>query len=175
MTVYLDIETTALFDRGYTVEPIEIAYWQDGGGPARIVLPHTLVNADPDALRINRYYERHLDDPSMWDGRDALDGLRSTLVANQIAGSAPWFDERVLLGLFGRQVWDHHLIDVPTYYAGAVGIEGSLGLAGSVQHAKQHFGVFFEQEPNHTAMGDTAAARTLHKWALNYNQIRSTR
>ena len=105
MTVYLDIETTALFDRGYTVEPIEIAYWQDGGGPARIVLPHTLVNADPDALRINRYYERHLDDPSMWDGRDALDGLRSTLVANQIAGSAPWFDERVLLGLFGLACW----------------------------------------------------------------------
>lgn len=168
--VYLDTETTGLDATRHDV--IEVAWAVDGGPIRSALLPHTLQNASPEALAINGYWERGLDDQlcvaqadfraHAWH-RDLLNDLTgATLV-----GSNPAFDARFLRAKFGYEPWHHRLFDVATYAAGVLGWDGPRGLK-DVRDALHHHG-FEIPAPDHTAAGDVATVRACH---LALRQIR---
>jgi DNA polymerase III epsilon subunit-like protein len=142
-----------------------------------------LANADPAALRVGRFYERHpefqpdvhpadIDDTSEFVVMHEVDHL--TRGAHLVA-AVPSFDADVLAtrmranGLLPG--WHHHLIDVGTLATGCLAAEGRWpgahvnaldALPWSTTHLGELLGVPTPAaEDQHTALGDARYARDL--------------
>lgn len=157
--VVVDVETTGL-DPQFHV-PIEIAAINVDTDEVLSFVPYLspdkLAQADPDALRINRYFERgvyrqaltHQATQSMYES------LWTFLRGNTLGGANPRFDAAMLMAADGRGIepWHYRLADVSAYTAGALGVYPSdlPGLAVCCER----LGVVNETE--HSALSDAKA------------------
>ena len=160
--LYLDIETTGLDVLVH--QPVEVSWALNDETPTTITLPHTLEMADPEALEINRYYERGLNDITKWAGDKEIAELEAALEDAHIAGSNPAFDTG-FLHQYGFRGWYYRLMDVPLWVAGRLNLPESLGLKRTAD-LMRHDG-FEIPEPDHTAGGDVLTTRAIHKIAAN--------
>lgn len=172
--VVVDLETTGL---GPDAVILEVAAFNMETCEEFYFVPHVtheqLGAADPDALGINRYYERgvyknRLDEEAT---RGRYEYLRGMLTGNTFAGSNPTFDTRLLAAAkwhrtadyvaFGMdrsvrafgEPWHHRLLDLSAYAAGvlALPLEELPGL-----HKVCELLSITNQE-EHSAMGDVRA------------------
>lgn len=153
MFVYLDTETTGLNPLRHQVW--EMAWALDDGPVNSAVVPHTLDNADPRALEINRYHER-------WDRanlRDIEQPLRAAIQGQTLVAANPAFDAAFLQsrwGCWGNAPWKYRMLDIEAYAAGVLGWDKPYGLATIAEE----LGI----EPgDHTAEQDVRCLRECHK------------
>jgi DNA polymerase-3 subunit epsilon len=158
--VFLDVETSGLDPLVHDV--VEIA-WAVDGGPVRSYVPvHTLEHADPEALRINQYYERGLSSarhPGYYLAIE-LDFLRDIDGAT-IVGSNPAFDTAFLRRKLGRAPWHHRLIDISNVAMMVFGEDRPMGLKDIV--GTLAFRGYIIPAPDHTAFGDVEATRAAYQ------------
>jgi DNA polymerase III epsilon subunit-like protein len=155
--VFLDTETTSLRpDR---------RVWEIGD--------IDLAGADPAALRIGRFYERH----PFGTGRgmatrvyresDALLTIEQYTRDATIVGAVPWFDTEVLdrrMRAHGiLPSWHYHLADVETLAAGALGVAPPWDFD---QLLLAH-GLKYDEAERHTALGDARIVRDLYDAVLS--------
>jgi hypothetical protein len=122
---------------------------------------HTLRFAEPAALRVNRYYERGLDDRSRWSSPDEvsrflLDARRATMVA-----ANPSFDAAFLFAHFGYAPWHYRLLDVQAYAAGVLDWDTPRSLR-EIRDALVERGHELD-EADHSAGGDVVTLRQAHR------------
>jgi hypothetical protein len=166
---FVDTETTGL-QPGYH-ELWEIALIVDGEEHEFRFRPQHLRRAQPDSLRINRFYDRLAE-----VGPDAFFSRLST---NQIAwevarltagrhlvGAVPSFDERFLTDFLHAEgyapAWHYHLVDVEALVAGRLGIAPPW----DSDALSEAIGVPIS-ERTHVAIEDAQWARAMYYAALN--------
>lgn len=156
--VVVDTETTGLDpDRHEVCEVAWLRVGTPGSGAGLFVPPHSLIGADPEALRINGYAKRLASLPV--DASYATTRfLHGALSGNTLAGSSPAFDAAFLAGLFRRagldpRPWHHRLLDLSAYAAGVLGLDPAA-LPG-LSDVCERLGVP-RPEPKHTALADAA-------------------
>jgi DNA polymerase-3 subunit epsilon len=122
----IDVESSGLQPALHEV--VESSFWRlDTGARDTFIPPHTLINADPEALAINRYWERGLDDQTQWDHDGSqLRSFHAALTGCLIVGSNPGFDVDFLTPLFVRSdlslaPFAYRPLDIGTYAAGVLG------------------------------------------------------
>lgn len=163
--IVVDVESTGLDPKVHV--PIEIAAINvDTGEVLSFVpelTPEDLGQADPNALRINRYFERGVYQHALGrqESADMYDALWEFLRGNSLAGANPRFDMSMLIAGYSRLVCGqvaepchHRLPDVSSYVAGALGIYPAE-LPG-LHECCMRLGVSNEVE--HSALGDAKAA-----------------
>lgn len=155
--IVVDLETGGLHD-GAVI--LEVAAVNVSTGKTLTFVPHVsrekVAAASPEALQVNRYYER-----GVW--RNALhsqeatrpywNDLRTLLDGNTFAGSNPTFDSRLLARVVPVS-WHHRLADLAAYAAGKLHIDPTElpGLAAVCELLD------VENTAPHTALGDALAA-----------------
>jgi DNA polymerase-3 subunit epsilon len=113
--------------------------------------PHDLLKADPEALEINRYYERGVWRNALTQEDTYAQYLRlwDMLRGNTLGGANPRFDADMLLAAPDSptvEVWHYALADVKSYVAGALGLYpaelpslfeccGLLGVENGCEHS----------------------------------------
>lgn len=159
--VFLDCETTHLDPEKGQVW--EIAYAVDDGPLQRSFVEHTLNGADPQALVVGRYRERHV-------RTDAINsigfeiGVRALLEGATLVGANPAFDAAFLKKRWNEAPWHYRLLDVCAYTAGALGLDYVPGLA----ECAKLLGI--DALPDHTAAQDVAVTREAYRAAKNYER-----
>lgn len=155
--LYLDCETGGLDPEVHPL--IEVAWALGDAEPKRLILPHSVENAESEALMINHYYERGLDEEPVATQAE-INQLNVLLKGAHIAGSNPAFDVAFLREA-GFSGWHHRLMDVPLYMAGFAGWEESKGLfRTTTELLKAGYDIPI---PDHTAIGDVLTTRAIHK------------
>lgn len=134
-TCVIDVETDGLTPGLHEV--VECSWWVlETGQHETFIPPHSLANAQGEALALNRYYERALWRQTAWDEDGvALQHFHAALSGNWIVGSNPGFDVSFLTPLFVRfglslEPFSYRPLDVGTYAAGVLNrpIGDRLGL-----------------------------------------------
>ena len=125
---FLDCETTGLDPMLHDPWEIAVILRYDGQDEEHVfrILPDNFASADPEALRINRYFERTADPAWVWDDRetvarrlcDLLDG--AVLIGSNVA-----FDAEMLANLLGRyfaqpRPWHYRTLDIVTLAVGSL-------------------------------------------------------
>jgi DNA polymerase-3 subunit epsilon len=163
--IVVDIETTGLHANAHI---LEVGAINVNTGKELYFVPRVpddaIKWAEPQALQINRYFER-----GVW--KHTLDQentlvqyreLEKMLSGNTFAGSNPTFDSQRLPI---KPVWHHRLADLAAYAAGVFGLSPTE-LPGA-HKVCELLGVTNESE--HSALGDARAAaecfRRLQKMA----------
>lgn len=160
--IVVDCETTGL---GADARILEIAAINATTGEELYFVPHLsrqeIAYADPEALAINRYYERRvwehmLDEEST---HNEYLKLQEMLTENTFGGSNPRFDAQLVerqpriggVAPIGA-VWHHRLADVSAYACGALGLDPAEppGLADICKQLNI-------PAPDHSAYGDATA------------------
>lgn len=130
--VVVDTETTGLDLRLH--RPVEVAWldWRTrakGATAGVFIPPHDLLEADDEALRINRYAERiGFTDRRTWDqDYAATRELHRVLTGSTLAGANVRFDAVMLNHLFAdaglpTEPWHHRLLDIEAFAAGRLGL-----------------------------------------------------
>lgn len=123
--VVVDVETTSL-DKEHCW-PLEVAAINTVTGEELSFVPFitnsALGNADPMALKVNRYYERGIWEEMLPDAdanKDKYDLLRLMLEGNTLGGSNSRFDAAVLSRFIGEP-WHYKLAELANYAAPAMG------------------------------------------------------
>jgi DNA polymerase-3 subunit epsilon len=126
--IICDTETTGLLEHHV---PLEVGFWDLSTDAHGRFLPELtsddLAMADPEALRINRYYERGLDrEPQDVTGYRLMQFHR-VMAKNVLVGSNPSFDAGMLNRAFKRHglpvdPWFYKMIDIGTYAAGVLSL-----------------------------------------------------
>lgn len=163
--IVVDVESTGLDPKVHV--PIEIAAINVDTGEVLSFVPYLspnmLVLADPDALRINRYFERGVYKKALDEQGTAnmYLGPWEFLRGNTLAGANPRFDAAMLVSGHDRfttakveEPWHHRLPDVSSYVAGALGIYAAE-LPGLADCCERLGGV---NDVEHSALGDAKAA-----------------
>lgn len=158
--ICVDVETSGL---GRNAAILEVAAVDMESGKELYFVPHvdSLEGADPEALAINRYYERRLYKLRLTEPETKLKyhELAEMLRGNTFAGCNPAFDAGLLqfqhqpgFNVVG-QVWHHRLADLSAYAAGTLGLPpGDLpGLARVCEL------LFIKNDEEHSALGDARA------------------
>ncbi len=129
-----------------------------------------LGNADPRALDVGRFYERH---PQFNDSGDpfsrdvvyeslAMEQVEKLLRGAYIVGAVPNFDTEVLdTRMRANDIlpsWHYHLCDVENLAAGALRQPQPWGFDDLLTA----FGLSFPEGDRHTALGDAKMARALY-------------
>ena len=149
--VIVDTETTGLDPTKN--EMVEIA-WYDCSYDSMIheaVVPHTLADHSPEALRINRYMERGLDDHQQWCAPDKLAKVLSGVFDGAIiAGSNVPYDQSFIEAWGGPSVasWDHRKLEIGSAAMGFLQRRHPLRL----REVSEALGL--SVWPDHTAKGD---------------------
>ena len=174
---FIDCETTGLDHRRHVPWEVSVIH-QDGETMTAFVVlgREELADADPFALDIGRFHERH---PSgnaytVGDGtplRDpyhvAKDVARMTDGAH-LVGACPWFDEQMLRKLCYSQGfqprWHYHLIDVESLAVGYLSAAGvQVPLPWKSDDLSRLLGLpILGPEAKHTAYGDAIHARSMY-------------
>jgi DNA polymerase III epsilon subunit-like protein len=148
-----------------------------------------LTDADPFALRIGHYWERHPlalpSDPAgkeLYEARKAkrlvddytAAGMIADLTANAIwVGAVPSFDEETIAKMLRRNGfmprWDYHLVDVETFAAGYLGMEPPW----KNDVINKASGIVIPEADRHTALGDARGVRDLYD-KIRANWARAT-
>ncbi|AID58938.1 DnaQ-like exonuclease [Mycobacterium phage Gaia] len=174
----VDVESTSLDP---DAAPLEIAAVNIDTGEEFRAVPHIaqaqLSKADPDSLRVNRYYERGVFKDMLETveaNKNIFDWLKNILQDQTLAGSNPSFDAGILSrqiatgGLLGTP-WHHRLLDLSAYAMGVLGLEELPGLAKVCEL------VGVTNDDPHSALGDARATaecfRRLREWA-DQNRVR---
>jgi DNA polymerase III epsilon subunit-like protein len=164
--VFLDTETTGLHPAR---QAWEIAALRREEGKAdeylHLYVDVPIVDAEPAALRIGGYYDRHPDAVKKL-GRPAPSGMRSVSPRNAaaaaarithdatIVGACPWFDTETLEPLLRAHghvpMWHYRLRDVEAMTAG---FTGDVELGG-LRRCAEALGIPVDRDREHTAMGD---------------------
>ncbi|DAZ90097.1 DNA polymerase III, alpha subunit, Gram-positive type [Mycobacteroides abscessus subsp. bolletii] len=129
--IVVDLETTGLDSDVHSV--LEVAAVNVATGQELYFVPHIqsdqMTLADPEALRVNRYYERGvfrkmLKSPA--DNGPAYRELYDMLKGNRLGGANPRFDADMLVKATGyTESWHYRLADVCAYASGALGLDPS--------------------------------------------------
>lgn len=137
-----------------------------------------LGHADPMALKIGRFYERHpafRPDADAWladDEDDVAEQIEALTRGATLAGAVTSFDEHTLDRMLRRNglcpSWHHRLIDVRVYAAGVAGADPDWAFP----EALAAFGLAEDDATRHTALGDARLARDLYDAA---RQVATTR
>lgn len=157
--VVVDTETTGLDPAEHIA--IEVAWWCiETGERGRFVPPHgeyDIARATTEALEINGYWDRGLDNPNRWDsdGTEAR-RLHGVLDGQTMVGSNPRFDAAMLGPLFAdlelsREPWHYRLLDLAAYAMGVLGLDHPVSLGSVCRRLNV-------SEGDHTAEGDVTAA-----------------
>lgn len=159
--VVVDVETTGLDVEKHIV--LEVAAINVSTGEEFYFVPWVrnseLSQAEPEALSINRYYERRVY-VNMLSPRGASEAWRkvaSMLNGNTLGGSNPTFDASMIGKRFDnyklRHGWHHRLADLAAYAAGKLDLppDELPGLA----KVCELLGITNESE--HSALGDARA------------------
>lgn len=156
--IIVDCETTGLVP-GIHV-PIEIAALNTHTGEDLYIAPSVdpvcWGVAEPEALAINRYFERRVFDhvESMGAELEKAQRLGDWLHCNTLGGSNPRFDLAMLQDFLGRHEVDaephHRLADLSAFAAGVLGLDPTEqpGLAEVARRCG------LGDPPDHTAMTD---------------------
>ncbi|MFJ9374395.1 exonuclease domain-containing protein [Streptomyces sp. NPDC101455] len=124
---FADVESTGLDPFEHDPWEITVILRVDGRDEEHTFrIEPDLSNADPEALRINRYYERTSAPDWVWDDREtAARHLHALLDGAVLIGSNPAFDAEMLTHLLGTyfdqpRPWHYRTIDVVTLAAGSL-------------------------------------------------------
>lgn len=162
--VYVDCETGGL-DEGH--ESFEFGFIR-GDEELLIWLPFDPAKATQDALRKNKYYLRkqeceakHLHDPA-----DAAWKIARITTDCILAGDNVQFDAGKLKRLLAqnglKEAWYYHLLDVPTFAGGVLGMTPPW----TSQDAADILGVKQDENEKHTALSDARRSKRVHEAAL---------
>lgn len=162
--IVVDVETTGL-DSSVHV-PIEVAAVNFETGEELYFVPHLrpedLVSASPEALEINRYFERGVwrEMLSPFDTRSRYIELFQMLDCNTLGGSNPRFDSDMLrrgyhiaVDSWPKEVWHHRLADIANYAGTALQL-APHELVGLADVCK---GLGVSHFDEHSALGDVRA------------------
>lgn len=180
--VALDLETTGL--DVHQAHPLEIAAVEalpdDPGvyGLMTAFVPHTdrsvINDADPDALAVNRWYERrlyqHMASPAAT--LEAIDHLVTMLDGAVLVGANPAYDAAILWRWLRPRTalltppWRFRLYDVEVATAAALGLEHVPSLAECVDL----WAIDAITATAHTAAGDAFAAADVFAAVFNHHR-----
>ena len=156
---FIATEATGLASRIH--QPYEVCYWrEDAKEPVTLAPGHTLEYADPQALKIGGYQERHFaPDP---DSRHyCARRLSRELAGVTLVGSNPAFDAAMLVRVIGTAVWHHRLINVAEGGMWVFGWDRPRGLADVANECRERGHKI--PEPDHTAEGDVRTTRAVYE------------
>lgn len=134
--VVVDCETTGL-TKGRDIA-VEVAWWDLVTGERGCFIPphpgFDMDEASPEALELNGYWRRGLDNPNRWDDGSELTRLHTALTGRTLAGSNPAFDIAMLAPLFtaaglAPEPWHHRVDALEGYARGRLGRRTLPGLA----------------------------------------------
>lgn len=158
--IVVDVETSGLDPAKHVV--LEVCAINLRTGAELHFVPEPAIDwirfADPEALAINRYYERRLHRAQL-DTPTTLarwDELRDMLHGNLIAGANPWFDAAFLDPILwpgqepGR---DPHMRDLSTLAVGILDMDP--GVPWAQRNILAELGIV--NEDPHSALGDARA------------------
>lgn len=154
--IFLDTETTGLDPDLHEVW--EVAFALERGRITTFLLPHDLATADPDALRLNGYWDR-FDQASVDPAADLQ--LKRILAGATIVGANAPFDAAFLRARWGAAPWHYRLVEVESMALGLLGYDRPKGLnhiADDLRDAGYSVPV-----PDHTAAGDVATLRAVYE------------
>jgi DNA polymerase III epsilon subunit-like protein len=127
LIAFVDTESTGLDPFLHDPWEIAVVLRVDGADEEHVFrIEPDLTNADPEALRINRYHERTSAPDWVWDDRQtAARHLHDLLDGAVLIGSNPAFDAEMLTHLLGRyfdqpRPWHYRTVDVVTLAAGSL-------------------------------------------------------
>lgn len=185
---FIDTETTGLDPFLHDAWEIAVIRRVDGHDEEHTfrILPD-ITNAEPEALQINRYFERIQANDWHWDDPEtAARRLYPLLDSAVLVGSNPAFDAEMLTHLLGRHYaqprpWHYRTVDVATLAVGCLygraaewtrqhcdadwyrKVREAVGWPWKSYNASQHMQVPPPAaEVAHTAMGDARWARDVY-------------
>ena len=176
--VFVDIETTGLDVDRHEIWEVGVILERNVGWERRWFLPVDLGKADPEALRIGGFYDRH-----PWASNGHTHTVSSlTSFAKEfeeltrgatLVGANVRFDEAFLSKLLKANGacpgWHYRLLDVEAYAAGALGLPDPLGLHSTAKNLGIDPDSFGD---THTALVDAALAKAVYEKALTLRASR---
>lgn len=153
--IFVDTETTGLDPERHEVW--EIAYAINDGPVESFQVPHSLRNADPLALGINRYYHRVSADyfgDDLPPSREEI--LQQALAGNYLCAANPSFDTAFLKARWGVEPWHHRKIDIQSFAMPAMGQWGKPPSMNDIVAFCRSTGAQITQN-DHTAGNDVKA------------------
>lgn len=164
--VYIDCETTGLDPDLHDIW--EVAWTiNDNIQVESRILSHQLQTADPEALRLNKYWDR-----APWGMQPEMNHdfdleFKEILTGNTIVAANPAFDASFLRSRWGTAPWHYRMIDVESMALAVLMYERPKGLAGITEDL---ISIGYNiREPDHSARGDVMTLRDCYT-ALRYEQ-----
>lgn len=155
---FIDCETTGLDPRIH--QPYEVCVWRETDAePVTYDLPHTLEFADPTALQIGGYHDRHFAPDTKDDGfarRQLVRRLRGVT----LVGCNPAFDAAMMRRFIGAEIWHYRHINIADGAMWLFGWNRPKGLADIVLELSSRGHDI--PEPDHTAQADVLATRAAY-------------
>lgn len=165
--MFLDTETLGLDLMLHDVW--EIAFAVEDGLIESSIVTHNLIQNEPQATEINRYFDRGGPIFPAQNGLNFETRLISLLHSERytIVGANPEFDKYRLSRRWAWQTpWNYRSIDVETYVMPMLGLREPIGLNRTVERMNQlGHGV---AEPDHTAAGDVESVRDVFRAAQDF-------
>lgn len=170
----VDTETTGLDWSRQAWEIALVRRHPDGNETAKtMLLDIDLRRADPKALEIGGFYERHPRGIYLASGKrpdyhaeltsidQAAYWIHRLTFGATIIGAQPWFDTHILERILHTQglqpSWFYRMRDVESMTAGAIGED-----VGGLAKCAAAMGVPFPEADQHTAMGDARVALAIY-------------
>lgn len=156
----VDCETTGLDPATHDVW--EIAAIVDDVEHTWAVRPD-LTNADPNALRVNRYYQRTTHPAWRWTAAPIAAAEIARLTAGRhLAGACPWFDasflDRFLRNHGQAPAWAHRHVCVENLAAGHL----RQAVPVSLRRTAEALGIPVPEDAHHSALGDARVAKAVY-------------
>lgn len=177
--LFVDTETISLArDYRHLWEIALLVPGEDGKETEFVCYPTVpLDEADPMALKIGRFHERHPSQgahvkPSSPPSKAKLAAWAKEIVrltdGKHLVGAVPSFDEERLWGFCKAHgqtpTWHYHLVDVEALAIGYACAEGkSFGLPWDSERLSAYLGVDPGQFDRHTALGDCRWAQAIYE------------